>query len=84
MGNDEPPWERGARCGPGPRRRGTWTRTPSLYIQDLRRIWEHVGPYDWAAPQDWMCEDAIINGGWFGGQYFVGTHLSVEEHQRRT
>lgn len=31
-----------------------------------------------------MCEKAIIEGGWFGGQYFVGTHLSVEEHQRRT
>ncbi len=64
--------------------KGTWTRTPRQYVQDLRRIWEHVGPYDWAAPQDWMCENAIINGGWFGGQYFVGTHLSVEEHQRRT
>ncbi|MFD7874666.1 hypothetical protein ACFV5G_11250 [Streptomyces sp. NPDC059766] len=63
---------------------GTWTRSPRQYVDDLRRIWEHVGPYDWAAPQDWMCEDAIINGGWFGGQYFVGTHLSVAEHQRRT
>ncbi|WP_427167228.1 DUF7221 family queuine tRNA-ribosyltransferase-like protein [Streptomyces sp. C1-1] len=64
--------------------KGTWTRTPRQYVADLRRIWEHVGPYDWAAPQDWMCEDAIIEGGWFGGLYFVGTHLSVEEHQRRT
>ncbi|MFJ7967052.1 hypothetical protein [Streptomyces sp. NPDC096324] len=64
--------------------RGTWTRSPRQYVDDLRRIWEHVGPYDWAAPQDWMCENAIINGGWFGGQYFVGTHLSVAEHQRRT
>ncbi|MFD4477372.1 hypothetical protein ACFWPU_14845 [Streptomyces sp. NPDC058471] len=63
---------------------GTWTRTPRQYVTDLRRIWEHVGPYDWAAPQDWMCEDAIINGGTFGGQHFVGTHLSVREHQRRT
>ncbi|MFE1885245.1 deazapurine DNA modification protein DpdA family protein, partial [Streptomyces diastatochromogenes] len=64
--------------------RGDWTRTPRQYVQDLRRIWECVGPYDWAAPQDWMCEEAIIEGGWFGGQYFVGTHLSVAEHQRRT
>nr|WP_236576421.1 hypothetical protein [Streptomyces sp. HF10] len=64
--------------------KGTWTRTPRQYVRDLRRIWEHVGPYDWAAPQDWMCEKAIIEGGWFGGQYFVGTHLSVEEHQHRT
>ncbi|WP_328872867.1 hypothetical protein OHT76_23705 [Streptomyces sp. NBC_00287] len=64
--------------------KGTWTRPPRQYVDDLRRIWEHVGPYDWAAPQDWMCEEAIIEGGWFGGQYFVGTHLSVGEHQRRT
>ncbi|MCX4574542.1 hypothetical protein OHB41_15345 [Streptomyces sp. NBC_01571] len=64
--------------------RGIWTRSPRQYVTDLRRIWEHVGPYDWAAPQDWMCERAIIHGGWFGGQYFVGTHLSVAEHQRRT
>ncbi|MFJ8110043.1 hypothetical protein [Streptomyces sp. NPDC096132] len=64
--------------------KGTWTRPPRKYVDDLRRIWEHVGPYDWAAPQDWMCEDAIINGGWFGRQHFVGTHLSVAEHQRRT
>lgn len=63
---------------------GRWTRTPRQYINDLRRIWEHVGPFDWAAPQDWMCEDAIIHGGTHGGQRFVGTHLSVEEHLRRT
>lgn len=37
-----------------------------------------------AAPQDWMCEPAIIHGGTFGPQRFVGTHLSVAEHQRRT
>ncbi|MER7838291.1 hypothetical protein ABTY98_20960 [Streptomyces sp. NPDC096040] len=64
--------------------KGTWTRSPRQYVGDLRRIWECVGPYDWAAPQDWMCEEAIIQGGWFGGLYFVGTRLSVEEHQRRT
>ncbi|WP_324605886.1 DUF7221 family queuine tRNA-ribosyltransferase-like protein, partial [Streptomyces sp. NRRL S-481] len=64
--------------------KGKWTRTPRQYVDDLRRIWEHVGPYDWAAQQDWMCEDAIINGGTFQGQHFVGTHLSVAEHQRRT
>jgi hypothetical protein len=63
---------------------GRWTRTPREYVQDLRRIWECVGPYDWAAPQDWMCEDLIIHGGTAGPLTFVGTHLSVEEHQRRT
>ncbi|WP_392872810.1 hypothetical protein [Streptomyces sp. LN499] len=65
-------------------RHGRWTRTPRQYIDDLRRIWEHVGPYDWAAPQDWMCEDLIIHGGRAGPNLFVGTHLSVAEHQRRT
>ncbi|SFS73600.1 hypothetical protein [Streptomyces sp. ok210] len=65
-------------------RHGRWTRTPRQHVDDLRRIWEHVGPYDWAAGQDWMCEDLIIHGGQAGPNHFVGTHLSVEEHQRRT
>ncbi|MFJ4731799.1 hypothetical protein ACIP6V_05660 [Streptomyces sp. NPDC088770] len=65
-------------------RHGRWTRTPRQYVSDLRRIWECVGPYDWAAPQDWMCEDLIIHGGTAGPLTFVGTHLSVAEHQRRT
>ncbi|MFF3872541.1 hypothetical protein [Streptomyces sp. NPDC001978] len=65
-------------------RHGRWTRTPRQYVDNLRRIWECVGPYDWAAPQDWMCEDLIIHGGTARPNVFVGTHLSVEEHQRRT
>jgi hypothetical protein len=65
-------------------RHGHWTRSPRQYVEDLRRIWESVGPYDWAAPQDWMCEDLIIHGGTVGTQHFAGTHLSVLEHQRRT
>ncbi|MFS7879701.1 hypothetical protein ACEYXF_41140 [Streptomyces asiaticus] len=63
---------------------GCWTRTPRQYVDDLRRIWEHIGPYDWAAPQDWMCEPIMIQGGTVDGQHFVGTHLSISEHQRRT
>ncbi|MER5226853.1 DUF7221 family queuine tRNA-ribosyltransferase-like protein [Streptomyces flaveus] len=65
-------------------RKGRWTRSPRQYVDDLRRIWEHVGPYDWAAQQDWMCEDLIIHGGTVGKVHFVGTHLSVDEHLRRT
>ncbi|MBJ6639871.1 hypothetical protein H4K36_22055 [Streptomyces sp. DHE7-1] len=65
-------------------RHGRWTRSPRQYVDDLRRIWECVGPYDWAAQQDWMCEDLIIHGGTVGKNVFVGTHLSVAEHQRRT
>ncbi|MGW3430602.1 deazapurine DNA modification protein DpdA family protein [Streptomyces melanosporofaciens] len=65
-------------------RHGRWTRTPRQYVADLRRIWEHIGPYDWAAGQDWMCEDLIINGGTSRAGTFIGTHLSVAEHRRRT
>ncbi|WP_030409871.1 deazapurine DNA modification protein DpdA family protein, partial [Streptomyces albus] len=66
-------------------RYGCWTRSPRQYVEDLRRIWEHVGPYEWAAGQDWMCEELIIHGGTGdGGVRFTGTRLSVAEHQRRT
>ncbi|MFG2652706.1 hypothetical protein [Streptomyces sp. NPDC048436] len=64
--------------------RGRWARSPRQYIDDLYRIWEGVGPFDWAAPQDWMCEPLIIHGGQAGPLTFVGTHLSVAEHQHRT
>lgn len=63
---------------------GRWTRTPRQYVDDLRRIWECVGPYDWAAQQDWMCETAIREGGTYGPQHFAGTGLSTAEHQRLT
>jgi hypothetical protein len=63
---------------------GQWTRSPRQYVTDLRRIWEGVGPFDWAAPQDWMCEPIVIAGGQAGPNRFAGTGLSVAEHQRRT
>ncbi|WP_448329986.1 deazapurine DNA modification protein DpdA family protein [Streptomyces sp. DSM 41534] len=65
-------------------RHGCWTRSARQYVGDLRRIWECVGPFDWAAPQDWMCEPIMMRGGTVGGQHFVGTRLSIAEHQRRT
>jgi hypothetical protein len=63
---------------------GRWTITPTEYVAFLRRVWNETGHFDFAAPQDWMCELAVIEGGEFAGQVFVGTGLSVEEHQRRT
>ncbi|WP_020673846.1 DUF7221 family queuine tRNA-ribosyltransferase-like protein [Amycolatopsis nigrescens] len=63
---------------------GDWTVPPAEYVARVRRYRDETGLLDWAAPQDWMCEDAIINGGWYGGQYFAGTHLTVDEHHRRT
>lgn len=63
---------------------GEWTVTPREYAAGVRRCRDETGMLAWAAPQDWMCEPAIIDGGWHNGQYFAGTHLSVAEHQRRT
>ena len=36
------------------------------------------------APQDWMCEPAVINGGTWNGNTFKGTGLSVAIHQELT
>jgi hypothetical protein len=63
---------------------GEWRTTPTEYVAAVRRYDEEIGNLSWAAPQDWMCEDAIINGGTFGPIRFAGTHLSVAQHQRRT
>lgn len=63
---------------------GRWTVTPEEYVTAVRRYRNHIGHLDWAAPQDWMCEPAIIQGGKWGSQRFAGTGLSVPEHQRRT
>lgn len=65
-------------------RHGRWTRTPAQYVTELHRHREEIGRLEWAAPQDWMCEDAIIHGGTVGGLHFTGTGLSVVEHQHRT
>jgi hypothetical protein len=64
--------------------RGAWTVTPAEYVTRLRRYRDEIGRMLWCAPQDWMCEPIIINGGTVNGQRFVGTGLSVAEHQRRT
>lgn len=65
---------------------GTWDAglSPRDYIALVRRCHQEIGGLAWVAPQDWMCEPAVINGGFFNGQRFVGTKLSVIEHQRRT
>lgn len=41
---------------------GRWTVTPEEYASEVRRFRDGVGLLDWAAPQDWMCEAAVING----------------------
>ncbi|GAA1005486.1 hypothetical protein Aple_051120 [Acrocarpospora pleiomorpha] len=62
---------------------GKWIVTPGEYVGWLRRHRERIN-LQWAAPQDWMCEPAIIHGGQWGRERFVGTGLSVAEHQSRT
>jgi hypothetical protein len=59
---------------------GTWRTSAAEYVDAVAGYEREVGRLDWAAPQDWMCEPAIIHG----GGSFPGTHLSVAEHQRRT
>lgn len=61
---------------------GEWRTSAREYVAAVARYDAAIGHLDWAAPQDWMCEPAIINGGGPGG--FHGTHLSVAEHQART
>jgi hypothetical protein len=63
---------------------GQWTVTPAEYVARTRRYRDEIGGLGWVAQQDWMCEPIIINGGIVNGQRYVGTHLSVAEHQRRT
>lgn len=55
---------------------GSWDRGPSPLQYHLRveRYARDVGQLQWAAPQDWMCEDQII----------AKTGLDVLEHQYRT
>jgi hypothetical protein len=63
---------------------GRWTVSAAEYVARVRRYRDQTGRLMWAAPQDWMCEPIVINGGVVNGQRFVGTHLSVAEHHRRT
>ena len=65
-------------------RHGAWTVSPEQYVADVRRYRDEIGNLAWAAPQDWMCERLVIEGGVAGRQRFVGTGLSVYIHQRRT
>lgn len=59
---------------------GGWTTGPEEYVDAVRRYASELGRLEWASPQDWMCEPWVISG----GPGFVGTHLSVLEHQHRT
>jgi hypothetical protein len=63
---------------------GTWTVSPGEYAARVRRYADEIGHLAWAAPQDWMCEPVVLAGGQVGPVRFVGTKLTVAEHQART
>ena len=53
---------------------GRWHSNPATYVRAVRRYADEIGNLDWAAPQDWMCEQSVLRR----------TGLTVREHQRRT
>jgi hypothetical protein len=63
---------------------GRWRIDARTYAAEVAHYVEHVGPMVWAAPQDWMCEPAVLHGGTFKGVRFAGTGLTIAEHQART
>lgn len=53
---------------------GGWTLDARGYAATVRRYRDEIGGLAWVAPQDWMCEPAML----------ARTGLSVPEHQART
>ena len=63
---------------------GRWVTRPREYVAAVARYQQDVGLLDWAAPQDWMREPAMIHGGMIGKVRAPGTGLSVSVHQHLT
>lgn len=53
---------------------GRWTLSPAMYVAEARRFRSEIGAFDFAAPQDWMCEPVMLKR----------TGLTVQDHQRLT
>lgn len=53
---------------------GTWTLGVCAYAAQVRRYADEIGNLTWCAPQDWMCEPAML----------AGTGLTVADHQALT
>lgn len=65
-------------------RHGRWTISAEAYAEECQVVVDEIGSVDWVAPQDWMCEPEVVAGGRIGPLVFVGTGLTVLEHQHRT
>lgn len=63
---------------------GRWTVTPREYVEAVIRYDREIGRLEWAAPQDHMCERAIIEGGRWNGQDFAGTRQFLDPEGRLT
>ena len=64
---------------------GKWDLSAAQFADRCLALKRHFGKQAlWFSPQDWMCERLVISGGRTKDGVFVGTGLSVEEHQRRT
>ncbi len=61
-----------------------YSEGPKPYLKAVRRYADEIGQLTSRPGQDWMCEPEAIHGGRIGPLKFVGTHLSVPEHQYRT
>lgn len=55
-------------------RHGGWTVPAKTYAAAVNRFSAECGNLDWAAPQDWLCDE----------QSLQATGLTVKEHQKRT
>lgn len=53
---------------------GRWTISPEEYVMELERLQGLGLNIEWAAQQDWMCEDFMLEK----------TGLSIRDHQRLT
>jgi hypothetical protein len=65
-------------------RYGRFTVTAEDYVAEVLRFCQQIGRPDWVSPQDYMCEPVVLSGGTFKGQYYVGTGLTVADHQKLT
>lgn len=57
---------------------GRWTFSASEYAAKALHYAGAMGLPDWIAPQDWMCEELVINGGTKNGIKFVGTRRFLD------
>lgn len=56
------------------REHGGWQRTPGEYVDQVRRLAAETGTLQWAASQDWMCEEDCL----------AATRSTIDAHQRRS